>query len=268
MNSTTLPPLKPRNNKLYSGVGGGVGGLSNTNTNTAMNLNATIATSSIRTSKLDAGGRNSSSSNGIQVQQLYDNSAIINGSSSHKNYLNNFQHSNFHNSNNINHSSTTSNMNINNNNNNNNNFSQQNGGKSPSADSLNSNKSFLQQNTTQSNNVNTKNSHQNANSFSNTQPSNVNTNNQTSAQQLNSTSMRRTTNPMTPETAMKNYMQKLTTFEHHEIFNYPEIYFLGQNAKKIHGIIGGPNNNGFDDENGEKNLCFYNLTFIVVNSFC
>jgi dual specificity tyrosine-phosphorylation-regulated kinase 2/3/4 len=62
--------------------------------------------------------------------------------------------------------------------------------------------------------------------------------------------MRRTANPMTPETAMKNYMQKLTTFEHHEIFNYPEIYFLGQNAKKIHGIIGGPNNNGYDDENG------------------
>jgi len=254
MNSTTLPPLKPRNNKLYGGVGGGVGSISNANTNTTMNLNATIATSSIRTSKLDAGGRNSSSSNGIQVQQLYDNSAIINGSSSHKNYLNNFQHNNFHNSNNINHSSTTSNMNINNNNNNNNNnFSQQNGGKSPSADSLNSNKSFIQQNVTQSNNVNTKNSHQNANSFSTNQPSNVNTNNQqiSTAQQLNSTSMRRTTNPMTPETAMKNYMQKLTTFEHHEIFNYPEIYFLGQNAKKIHGIIGGPNNNGFDDENGK-----------------
>ena len=55
---------------------------------------------------------------------------------------------------------------------------------------------------------------------------------------------------MTPESAMKQYMQKLTTFEHHEIFNYPEIYFLGQNAKKLHGVIGGSNNNGYDDENG------------------
>ena len=48
--------------------------------------------------------------------------------------------------------------------------------------------------------------------------------------------------PMTPEQAMKQYMQKLTSFEHHEIFSYPEIYFLGPNAKKRQGMTGGPNN--------------------------
>jgi dual specificity tyrosine-phosphorylation-regulated kinase 2/3/4 len=237
MNSTTLPPLKPRNNKLYAGVGGGGGG-SNTNPSST-NLNATIATSGIRA----GGGRNSSSSNGIQVQQLYDNSTTmpLNG----KNYLNyHHNHHNHHNStnatsnlNSTNHSNTTTH---NNNNNTSNINGQQNGAKSPSAESLNSNKSLLQIK---------QNSHQNINSSlsSNT---NQQLTNQQSAQQLNSTTMRRTANPMTPETAMKNYMQKLTTFEHHEIFNYPEIYFLGQNAKKIHGIIGGPNNNGYDDENG------------------
>lgn len=50
--------------------------------------------------------------------------------------------------------------------------------------------------------------------------------------------------PMTPEQAMKQYMQKLTSFEHHEIFSYPEIYFLGPNARKRQGMTGGPNNGG------------------------
>lgn len=247
MNSTTLPPLKPRANKLYGGIsGGGVGGLTtNANTNTS-NLNATIATSGIRTSKIDAGGRNSSSSNGIQVQQLYDNSTNVNGggNNNHKSYLASFHHNNNQFNNNNAGTGTTNHVNLNNN------FSQQNGtttnggAKSPSAESLISNKS-TQQNKNSHHQIN------NTQSFSSNLQSNNNVNsNSNQAQQLNSTSMRRTTNPMTPETAMKNYMQKLTSFEHHEIFNYPEIYFLGQNAKKIHGIIGGANNNGYDDENG------------------
>ena len=57
-------------------------------------------------------------------------------------------------------------------------------------------------------------------------------------------------NTMTPETAMKQYMHKLSSFEHHEIFNFPQIYFVGQNAKKRQGVIGGANNNGYDDDNG------------------
>ncbi|XP_066447701.1 dual specificity tyrosine-phosphorylation-regulated kinase 2 isoform X1 [Eleutherodactylus coqui] len=55
---------------------------------------------------------------------------------------------------------------------------------------------------------------------------------------------------LTPEQAMKQYMQKLSDFEHHEIFNYPEIYFLGPNAKKRQGVIGGPSNGGYDDDQG------------------
>ncbi|XP_075456424.1 dual specificity tyrosine-phosphorylation-regulated kinase 2 isoform X2 [Ascaphus truei] len=55
---------------------------------------------------------------------------------------------------------------------------------------------------------------------------------------------------LTPEQAMKQYMQKLTAFEHHEIFNYPEIFFWGPNAKKRQGVIGGPNNGGYDDDQG------------------
>ncbi|XP_036374124.1 dual specificity tyrosine-phosphorylation-regulated kinase 2-like isoform X2 [Megalops cyprinoides] len=56
--------------------------------------------------------------------------------------------------------------------------------------------------------------------------------------------------PMTPEQAMKQYMSKLTPFEHHEIFNYPEVYFTGPNAKKRPGVVGGSNNAGYDDDQG------------------
>ena len=55
-------------------------------------------------------------------------------------------------------------------------------------------------------------------------------------------------NYMTPETAMKQCMHKLTSFEHHEIFSYPTIYFTGATAKKRQGIVGGSNNNGYDDD--------------------
>ena len=56
----------------------------------------------------------------------------------------------------------------------------------------------------------------------------------------------------TPEQVMKLYINKLTPYEHHEIFNYPQIYFIGANAKKRPGIIGGPNNCGYDDEQVRK----------------
>ena len=53
-----------------------------------------------------------------------------------------------------------------------------------------------------------------------------------------------------PEQVMKLYMNKLTPYEHHEIFNYPQIYFIGANAKKRPGIIGAANNCGYDDDQG------------------
>merc|ERR1719422_1031482 len=42
--------------------------------------------------------------------------------------------------------------------------------------------------------------------------------------------------PMTAEVAMKKYMHKLSSFEHHEIFNFPQIYFVGPNSKKRQGV--------------------------------
>ncbi|TGZ62543.1 hypothetical protein CRM22_007387 [Opisthorchis felineus] len=55
---------------------------------------------------------------------------------------------------------------------------------------------------------------------------------------------------LTPEMAMKLYVHKLSVFEHHEIFSYPHIYFVGHNAKKRAGVVGAPNNSGYDDEQG------------------
>ncbi|XP_053321070.1 dual specificity tyrosine-phosphorylation-regulated kinase 2 [Spea bombifrons] len=55
---------------------------------------------------------------------------------------------------------------------------------------------------------------------------------------------------LTPESAMRQYMHEMTTFEHHEIFKYPEVYYFGGAAKKRHGVVGGPNNGGYDDNHG------------------
>ncbi|XP_035825986.1 dual specificity tyrosine-phosphorylation-regulated kinase 4 [Aplysia californica] len=56
--------------------------------------------------------------------------------------------------------------------------------------------------------------------------------------------------PMTAAEALKLYRSKLSAFEQTEILDYPEIYFLGLEAKKIEGVPGGAQNNGYDDENG------------------
>nr|XP_022345958.1 dual specificity tyrosine-phosphorylation-regulated kinase 4-like isoform X2 [Crassostrea virginica] len=56
--------------------------------------------------------------------------------------------------------------------------------------------------------------------------------------------------PMTPGEALKQFRSKLTAFEQTEILDYPEIWFLGLEAKKIEGVPGGAQNNGYDDENG------------------
>lgn len=53
-----------------------------------------------------------------------------------------------------------------------------------------------------------------------------------------------------PQQVMKLYMHKLSPYEHHEIFSYPQVYFIGANAKKRVGVIGAPNNSGYDDEQG------------------
>uniref|UniRef100_A0A336M288 dual-specificity kinase n=1 Tax=Culicoides sonorensis TaxID=179676 RepID=A0A336M288_CULSO len=53
----------------------------------------------------------------------------------------------------------------------------------------------------------------------------------------------------TPQQVMALYMNKLTPYEHHEIYKYSEIYFIGANAKKRPGIIG-PNNSDYDNDQG------------------
>ncbi|KAL3312463.1 Dual specificity tyrosine-phosphorylation-regulated kinase 3 [Cichlidogyrus casuarinus] len=54
---------------------------------------------------------------------------------------------------------------------------------------------------------------------------------------------------ITPEAAMKQFMHKLSPFEHHEILNYPHIYFVGHNAKK-RCVEANAQPSGFDDEHG------------------
>lgn len=54
----------------------------------------------------------------------------------------------------------------------------------------------------------------------------------------------------TPEQVIKLYLNKLTPYEVHEIFSYPEIYFIGANAKKRPGLASAPCNFGFDNEQG------------------
>lgn len=54
----------------------------------------------------------------------------------------------------------------------------------------------------------------------------------------------------TPDQVMKLYQNKLMPYEHFEIYNYPEIFFIGANAEKVPGIPGAPNNYGYDNEQG------------------
>ena len=44
--------------------------------------------------------------------------------------------------------------------------------------------------------------------------------------------------------SMKHFKDKLTTFEQAEILDYPEVWYLGLDAKKIEGVPGATLNNG------------------------
>ncbi|THD18174.1 Dual specificity tyrosine-phosphorylation-regulated kinase 2, partial [Fasciola hepatica] len=50
--------------------------------------------------------------------------------------------------------------------------------------------------------------------------------------------------------AVNRYGKNLTAFERQEVESYSEIWFLGLQAEKIHGIPGAPLNAGYDDEHG------------------
>ena len=47
--------------------------------------------------------------------------------------------------------------------------------------------------------------------------------------------------------------ERLTDYEKREIESYPEVWYLGLDAKKIEGEEGGQLNAGYDDENGSYN---------------
>lgn len=54
---------------------------------------------------------------------------------------------------------------------------------------------------------------------------------------------------VSPQQVMILYMHKLTPYERTEILSYPQIYFIGANAKKRPGIFG-PNNSDYDNDQG------------------
>ena len=58
--------------------------------------------------------------------------------------------------------------------------------------------------------------------------------------------------PKTPAIAIKFYGHHLSPFEQSEIQSYPEIYFVGQHAKKFQALTDNPAlNYGYDDERGD-----------------
>ena len=61
--------------------------------------------------------------------------------------------------------------------------------------------------------------------------------------------------PMPPGKALKLYMNtKLNSFEHNEILDFKEIYFVGNTDKKINGSKLTSNNWGFDDDRGDYKI--------------
>lgn len=56
--------------------------------------------------------------------------------------------------------------------------------------------------------------------------------------------------PCSSSAITKLYRDKLTMYESKEIEKYPEIWYFGKDAKKIHGDSSKNFNNGYDDENG------------------
>ena len=50
--------------------------------------------------------------------------------------------------------------------------------------------------------------------------------------------------PMTPQYALKEFGHKLSTFEHKEVMEYPEVWFLGMDSKKVEGVAGAAQNSG------------------------
>eukprot|EP01012_Entosiphon_sulcatum_P025997 TRINITY_DN31398_c0_g1_i1.p1 TRINITY_DN31398_c0_g1~~TRINITY_DN31398_c0_g1_i1.p1 ORF type:complete len:540 (-),score=64.37 TRINITY_DN31398_c0_g1_i1:56-1675(-) len=64
--------------------------------------------------------------------------------------------------------------------------------------------------------------------------------------------------PITPANALKLYDNCLSDYEQSEIFDYPQVFFLGSSASKIKGSISNPkNNHGYDDDRGDYNIVLH-----------
>jgi hypothetical protein len=60
--------------------------------------------------------------------------------------------------------------------------------------------------------------------------------------------------PTTAPKALKYYKDSLTLYEHGEILDYREVYYLGKRTDKIQPSISTGSNCGFDDEKGDYNV--------------
>lgn len=60
--------------------------------------------------------------------------------------------------------------------------------------------------------------------------------------------------PLQPGKAIKLFIDKLTDYEKVEVLDYKSIYYVGVDAKKIHGNPLLDYNYGYDDERGDYNL--------------
>jgi dual specificity tyrosine-phosphorylation-regulated kinase 2/3/4 len=56
---------------------------------------------------------------------------------------------------------------------------------------------------------------------------------------------------MRPGKALKLFLNQLTDYEKGEMLDFSEIYFLGLEAKKIHGNPKNDYNYGYDDDKGD-----------------
>lgn len=56
---------------------------------------------------------------------------------------------------------------------------------------------------------------------------------------------------MTPQEAIKKFGSLLSAYEICEILDYPEIWFVGHEAKKLQGKVNAVNNGGYDEESGD-----------------
>ena len=59
---------------------------------------------------------------------------------------------------------------------------------------------------------------------------------------------------LSPSEALRIYGSKINVFEKQEILSFPQVYFIGQHAKKREAIPGAPKNGGYDDDQGSYQM--------------